>query len=730
MARRSAAPSPDQNVWSEYEIQAVSSLSDRPLRNLKHGDAFAVLDAFGDCGVSLETADGLYYRDTRFVSRLEFRIEGRRPLLLISASHENKPALSVQLTNPDLVVGIGEKLSRDTIHITKTMFLRDGVCYARFSVSNFSPVVRRLHLDMLHDADFRDLFEIRGTQRKSRGTRNIRKFSPDSLTFSYLGLDAVERQTEFKFIPEPARIDHDRSTWMLSLEPDEQKSIYVIIAFSDGRPKKSTTVADYLRAYRDMHRERHLATTNAARISTSNEVYEEILARASSDVHTLITYTKHGPFPYAGIPWFNTVFGRDGIITAMFLLWLDPSLAKGVLRLLSATQATRTEPLSDAEPGKILHEMRHGEMANLGEVPFARYYGSVDATPLFVMLAGMYFEQTGDITFIREIWPHLKAALTWIDQFGDGDRDGFVEYERAAESGLANQGWKDSFDAIFDQDGNLAQGPIALCEVQGYVFAAKRHASKLARALGEEGEGERLSGEAEFLRQRFENEFWCEDLQSYALALDGDKKPCRVRASNAGHALFAEIASPERARLVARSLLASQAFSGWGVRTLSAGQPRYNPMSYHNGSVWPHDNAMIALGLARYGMKAEVLRVTSAMFTAARYQELRRLPELFCGFRRRSHLGPTPYPVACSPQAWSAAASFALIGACLGIQLDHKGQQVILRDPVLPEGLDDLEIRNFRLGSSRFHLRAQRETVDVTVSILDRSGAAQIVLVK
>ena len=730
MRLRTATPSPERNVWSEYEIQAVASLSDRPLRNLKHGDAFAVLDAFGDCGVSPETADGLYYRDTRFVSRLEFRVEGKRPLLLISAAHENKAALSVELTNPDLGIGAGEKLSRDTIHITKTMFLREGVCYARFSIRNFATKERNLHFDMLHDADFRDLFEIRGTRRKRRGTPIAAKCAADSLSFGYLGLDSIVRQTTFRFIPEPARIDHGRSTWVISLAPNEQKSIYVIVAFSEGEPKKTAGVADYLRAYRDMHRERQLATAKAARISTSNDVFEEILARATSDVHTLITYTKHGPFPYAGIPWFNTVFGRDGIITAMFLLWLDPSIAKGVLRVLADTQATGTNPLSDAQPGKILHELRHGEMANLGEVPFGRYYGSVDATPLFIMLAGMYFEQTGDIAFIREIWPHLKAALTWIDRFGDVDQDGFVEYERAAETGLVNQGWKDSFDAIFDDNGVLAQGPIALCEVQGYVFAAKRHAGKIALALGEVEEGRRLNEQAELLRQRFENEFWCEDLRSYAIALDGDKRPCRVRASNAGHALFAEIASPERARSVARSLLDAQAFSGWGVRTLSAGQPRYNPMSYHNGSVWPHDNAIIALGLARYGMKAEVVRLTSAMFAAARYQELRRLPELFCGFTRRSHLGPTPYPVACSPQAWSAAATFALVGACLGIRLDREGDRVILSDPVLPEILDDLEIRNLRLGSSHFHLRAQRQTADVTVSIVNRSGGAQLLLVK
>jgi len=723
-------PSSANNVWSDYEVQATASLSDRPSRTLKHGDAFAVFDRFGDCGTFAQTAEGLYFQDTRFLSRLQFLIESKRPLLLTSAVHENKAALTVELTNPDIWLGDNVRLARDTIFLSRTKVLRDNASYERILIKNFSSDTRTLRLDLSFDSDFKDIFEVRGTKRNRRGKLRCKVTDRSNVTFEYDGLDEIRRTTTLRFIPEPSRLSTEGATWSLSTAPYAQKSVFVVIQFNKAEKAGSADAADYLRAYRDSRRERRLSTEHIAKISSSNELFNELLARATSDIYTLVSNTEWGPYPYAGIPWFSTVFGRDGIITAMLMLWVDASLARGVLRTLAATQATVTDPASDAQPGKILHELRHGEMANLGEVPFGRYYGSVDATPLFIMLAGMYLERTGDLAFIRDIWPNVTAALAWIDRFGDSDGDGFVEYSRAVQSGLANQGWKDSYDAIVHDDGRLAEGPIALCEVQGYVFAAKRQAAKVAQALGLGGLSGDLIRQANELQNRFESTFWCEDRGIYALALDGSKRPCKVYSSNALHTLFTKIAAPDRARRTAHSLFGANGFSGWGVRTLSAGQPRYNPMSYHNGSVWPHDNALIALGLSYYEMNAEVLRIFSGMFDAARFQELRRLPELFCGFKRRNHLGPTPYPVACSPQAWASAAFFGIIAATLGLELLYEDNQILLRNPALPGFADELEIRDLQLGSSRLHLRVHRHGQDVTANIISRRGDARVVLLK
>jgi glycogen debranching enzyme len=715
------------SVWSEYDIESNTSLTDRPLRTLKHGDSFAVLDGSGDIGNIPDTAEGLFYHDTRYLSHYELRIEGKRPLLLSSAMHEDKAALSVSLTNPDVPLGEHDRLPRDTIFLERTKFIWNAVCYERINIKNYDRARRLVRLDVLFGADFHDLFEVRGTKRPHRGRQTAHPHRPSCAEFRYAGLDGIERRTVLHFSPAPKRLESNRATFALELGPGEQTSVFVNVSCEEGAV---VAVGDYFLAYRDTRRARRSSTAGIATIATSNRLFDQVICRATSDVYTLITRTDLGPYPYAGIPWFSTVFGRDGIITAMFLLWTDPSVARGVLRTLAATQATEFDPKSDAQPGKILHERRHGEMANLGEVPFRRYYGTVDATPLFVMLAGMYFERTGDRETLSELWPSIEAALRWIEEHGDRDGDGFIEYYRETDSGLANQGWKDSWDSVFHADGTLAEGPIALCEVQGYVYAAKRSIALVAARLGRRELALKLSNEAEDLRDRFEKVFWCSDIGTYALALDGAKRPCRVRSSNAGHALFTGIADPQRARRTADTLMSREAFSGWGIRTIAHGEARYNPMSYHNGSVWPHDNALIGLGFARYGFKAQAARILQGLFSAATHQESRRLPELFCGFLRRPNGAPTAYPVACSPQAWSAAASFGLIAACVGVEMIHERGQIRFHDPVMPDFLDEVVIRNLRLGGSRVDVRLHRYDQDVTLNVLSREGPLRVALYK
>jgi len=408
---------------------------------------------------------------------------------------------------------------------------------------------------------------------------------------------------------------------------------------------------------------------------------------------------------------------------------LRPFSASGVLRRLAFYQAKVDDPAADAQPGKILHEMRNGEMAALHEVPFGLYYGSVDATPLFVLLAGLYAERTGDVDTFAELWPAIEAALNWIDGPGDPDGDGFVEYRRTAERGLANQGWKDSHDAIFHADGRMADGHIALAEVQGYVFAAKEMAARWARRLGHVQTADRLETEANRLAERFEAAFWRPELETYAVALDGSKEPCCVRTSNAGQLLFTGILPSKRAAQVANGLLRPEFFSGWGIRTLAKGEARFNPMSYHNGSIWPHDNALIALGFARYGLKRSVERIFKGLFDAASHMDLRRLPELFCGFQRQRSRGPTLYPVACSPQAWASATPFTLLEASLGLEFDQPNHEIRLRNPILPEFLDEVVLRNLRLGQSSVDLRLRRHMDEVSVDVPRRQGKIQVSVV-
>ncbi len=698
----------------------------RPRRALKHDDTFVVLDSHGDIGASAGGPDGLFNADTRYLARLELVLDGVQPLLLGSNLRDDNSALTVDLTNPDVYRNERIVLQKDMLHIVRTIFLWRGTAYQRIGLQNHGEGIASFDLTLLFDNDFADLFEVRGERRLRRGIGSSKLLGPADVALEYNGLDGKPRSTALQFDPRPTRLAVNAATFHLDLAPQQASSLFVSVACNKPAALKPSPFFRGLLAHR---REMRHSTSGATSIETSNNIFNEVLCQSMADLNMLMTETPQGRYPYAGIPWYSTTFGRDGLITALQMLWIDPRVARGVLKRLAFYQAKSIDPLADAEPGKILHEMRGGEMAALREVPFAQYYGSVDATPLFVLLAGLYVERTGDDETLAELWPAIEAALRWIDGAGDPDQDGFVEYQRASEQGLANQGWKDSYDAIFHADGRLAEGYIALSEVQAYVFAGKHLAARGALRLGLVDRARQLEADAQRLAERFEEAFWCDDLGTYALALDGAKQPCKVRTSNAGQLLFTGIARHDRARMVAADLMRPHFFTGWGIRTVARGEARYNPMSYHNGSIWPHDNALIALGLARYGLKQSVEHVFKGLFDAASYMDLRRLPELFCGFQREKRRGPTLYPVACAPQAWASATPFTLLEAALGLEFDVQRGEIRLRNPRLPAFLNEVILRELQLGPSSVDLRVHRHGDDVSLEVLRTRGQIQVSIV-
>jgi glycogen debranching enzyme len=712
----------DVNADVPFYIPATGPET-RPRRTLKHDDSFLVIDAHGDIGASAGTGDGLFYRDTRFLSHLEMRVNGMQQLLLGSNLRDDNAILTVDLTNPDMFSG--ERviiLEKDTLHINRSVFVWRNTAYQRLALRNHGARPLSLVLSIAFASDFADVFEVRGMRRPRRGTSSVRLNAPHEVVMSYLGLDSVVRVTSIYFDPAPTQLSRREATYQIALPSHGALALCIAVRCNPTTPQP----VPFLRGVLQAHRELRRAARGTAVVQTSNPLFNAILCRSMADLAMLKTETPQGPYPYAGTPWYSTTFGRDGLITAMQMLWVDPRIARGVLRRLAAFQAQTTDTHSDAEPGKILHEMRSGEMAALGEVPFGLYYGSVDSTPLFVLLAGLYFERTSDIETLEGLWPAIEAALAWIDGPADRDGDGFIEYARANEHGLSNQGWKDSADAVFHSDGRLADGAIALAEVQGYVYAAKHLAARCAQRLGHFDRMRSLEEEARQLAKRFEAAFWCENIQMYALALDGAKEPCCVRTSNAGQVLFTGIAKPDRARIVASALMSPDFFSGWGIRTVSRREVRYNPMSYHNGSIWPHDNALIALGLAQIGAKGAVDRLFNGLFDAAAYMDLQRLPELFCGFQRARDRGPTLYPVACSPQAWASATPFTLLQAALGLELDPTANEVRLRSPRLPKFLDEVILRNLHVGDSSVDIAVRRNGENVSLSVLKTRGNIEV----
>jgi glycogen debranching enzyme len=672
-----------------------------PRFTLKDANTFLLADALGDIQGS---DDGLFSNDTRMLSRFELAVAGRRPSLLGAAISHDNTLFTAHLTNRPLPA-LGEgSIPQGVIHIERSRFLWEGRLYERLRLTNFSDLDAQVPLKLSFAADFADIFEVQGHVRKERGQYLPAEVKSATVRLAYCGRDDLVRSTEIEFSQPPTAISPQEAEFLVELPRGDVAEMFIEIGAEEGNPPSQER---FDKALQRLSVSMQSRLRDSASISTSGRLLNEWIDKSYSDLALLTTALPTGPYPYAGIPWFATQFGRDAIVTSLQTLWLNPRLAAGVLRFLASTQAQDESAFRDSQPGKIMHEMRRGEMAAMREVPFGQYYGGVDTTPLFVMLAGAYERHTGNRELIDEIWKSLVAATEWIERRLDNSPTGFLDYARGEQSGLANQAWKDSHDSMFYADGRLPRGPLAVVEVQGYAYAALKAMSELAAVRSDQGRSAAWGARAERLREAIEDRFWVPEINFYAIAIDGDGQPCSVPASNAGHLLFCGVPNEKRAAIVTTQLLSSRFSSGWGIRTLAEGEARYNPMAYHNGSIWPHDTSLCAAGISRYGGRTQVVQILSEIFEVANHFAM-RLPELFCGFPRIAGQGPVPYPVACLPQAWSSGSVFMLLQASLGVRIDGRRKEVHIERPLLPIGIESLSIRDLPVGDVRIDLEFHR----------------------
>ena len=708
-------------------LSAVVSEEATRLLATKEGEMFLYANEEGNLVGGFQGM-GLYFRDTRFLSVYDLTVDGRAPVLL-SSSAERAYMSYVDLTNPDIWDDGHITVPQQTLNVRRIRVINQRL-FERIRFKNYNEQPVRASIEVVLGADFADIFEVRGLRRKRRGQFFRPKIEGRTITFAYRGEDDVFRQTRIDLGAEPDEVTVDQGivkiAFHLELAGHQTRLFTFVIepVIGEGRRPEilfDEAVHELRRSYEEWER----ACTS---IYTDNELFNTLLHRGQRDLRALLTQTEQGSFLAAGIPWYVAAFGRDALLTSHQILMLNTDPARDSLRLLARYQGTEVDPWRDEEPGKILHEIRRGELANAMYVPHSPYYGSVDATPLFLMLLGTYFKWTGDRVFLQEMLPHAEAALTWIDTYGDPDGDGFVEYLRRSPRGLDNQGWKDSHNSVVHADGSLAKPPIALAEVQAYVFLAKHRMGDVFESLGDERRASELRDQANELRRRFSEAFWVEDERYYAMALDGEKRQVATVSTNPAHGLYCMMVDPEHADDVAARLLKPDMFSGWGIRTLSKSSVAYNPMSYHNGSVWPHDNAFIAAGLKRYGFHKQTNRLATAMFETANHSDYMRLPELFCGFTRRTPNRPVAYPVACSPQAWAAGSPFLMLQAMLGLSAQAHNNLLTINSPVLPPWLNTVELKNLRVGDSLLHLVFRREGETTSFSMLNKQGSVRVVM--
>ncbi len=684
------------------------SISELDLITLKHGKSYAIFDRNGDIAPELGLM-GIYVDDMRYTSALTLMLGDKKPLPLGAQVTDDNVELATALSNPAMKDQTGADLPENSIHLKRRITVGDGLVHQAITVRNYNNVPVTLPLNFKFDSDFVDMFNVRGNKpKKALGKQEKAQITNDDTRTSWLyeGVDKTERKSNifFSSVPKPAKIAENQAEFSLNLPANGEVTLYL-----EFGKFKDNAVGPGPKSYKDaviaVREERAEMLAQGAQLEFSNNYLQEWFNRSQGDLAFLTNHYDSGMYPCAGVPWFAVPFGRDGIITAMEMLWAKPEMAKGVLQFLADRQAQTDDPVRDANPGKIMHETRDNEMSRAGMIPYGLYYGGVDTTMLFVMLAGEYLRQTNDKAFVKQIWPNIQGALKWMENYAE-DKNwsseqslGFMVYQRKLESGLYNQMWKDSGDSIFDENGNTdVKFPRAVCEIQGYAYAAWNTGQKLAELFHEASQAKKYGDRADNLYKNFNDKFWNEKGEYYVLALDGDKKPCNVKASNMGQLLFTGIVPPERAEKVVSLLMSDKFFSGFGIRTVAEGEARYNPLSYHNGSIWPHDTALIAAGMGQTGHADEAGKLFAGMMAAAKENDW-RLPELFGGFQEEKGFGPTAYPHACSPQAWAAAAPFQLLQAVLGLEVDAKKLEVKINPEHWRAEWGTLRIRNLPVGN-------------------------------
>ncbi|MGH7230604.1 MAG: amylo-alpha-1,6-glucosidase [Nitrospiraceae bacterium] len=709
----------------------VESLADAIV--MKHENVFFLAKPDGNVPLQDGHGFGLYYHDCRYLNGYELRIDGVMAADLSATAAAGSIGVFT-FTNPKIRMPDGTTLEKEEIGVTwrrlidsDTPALRDRLTFRSFTLK---PV--ELQISLTFQAAFEDVFTIRGLMPKRYGDLHAPVWNDGALVFRYDGKDGISRAVTIQAFPSPQRTHGTTAEFQISLGPRESRRLDVSLILAEGKERRAVRESgdrpNVGRLESELEREMREWAGQVTEVSSNGSSLDQIMKRSFRGLRVLRTHLRRQTFFAAGVPWFVTLFGRDSLITALQTLAYHPGIAEQTLRLLATYQGEREDEWRDEQPGKILHELRVGEMANLDVIPHTPFYGTVDATPLFLILMARHAAWTGDLALFHDLRRHVERALEWMDHYGDHHGERYLAYVSRSQKMLVNKGWKDSGDAIVNADGSLANPPIALVEVQGYVYLAKLGVAELFERAGDTKRASRLRQEADLLRTRFNRDFWLDEEGMFALALQADGKPAAVMSSNPGQALWTGIIDTDKAERTIRRLMAEDMFSGWGVRTLSEKERAYNPIGYHLGTVWPHDNSIIAAGFRRYRHDREALRIFDGLFHAAFHFRDHQLPEVFCGFSREEYEIPVSYPVACHPQAWAAGAMPFLIETLLGLAPEAFERRLRIVRPILPDFLDRLQLRRLRVGRATVDLQFQRNLHGADVHVLAVDGALDIVV--